>query len=216
MTTIDHVFPTTIYRARLFPRGTAARNEALAALATSLGQDDEAGLSWSEAHDYGGYTSYASLNDLPWRFPEFQALKDALDVHVAAFADAVHFDLGGEVLALDSLWVNLLVPGGHHAAHLHPHSVVSGTYYVSLPKGTNAIRFEDPRHAMMMAAPQRRASAPSAHRPFLTVKPKAGDVLLWESWLRHDVPTNESDELRISVSFNYGLGRGPTAEGRDA
>ncbi len=72
-----------------------------------------------------------------------------------------------------------------------------------MPEGASAIRFEDPRHAMMMAAPMRRKDARYELRPFIYVAPEVGDVLLWESWLRHEVPMNMAEEDRISVSFNY-------------
>ena len=74
-----------------------------------------------------------------------------------------------------------------------------------MPDGASAIRFEDPRHAMMMAAPVRRKEAREEMRNFIYVAPEVGDVLLWESWLRHEVPMNMAEEDRISVSFNYGL-----------
>jgi len=105
-----------------------------------------------------------------------------LDKHVKAFAKDLAFDLGERKLKLDSLWINILPEGGIHTSHIHPHSVISGTTYVSMPAGAPAIKFEDPRSAMMMAA---------------------GDVLLWESWLRHEVPMNMIEDDRVSVSFNY-------------
>jgi uncharacterized protein (TIGR02466 family) len=75
-----------------------------------------------------------------------------------------------------------------------------------MPEGASAIKFEDPRLAMMMAAPTRKANARNELRNFIYVAPEVGDVLLWESWLRHEVPINLADEERISVSFNYGWG----------
>ena len=84
-------------------------------------------------------------------------------------------------------------------------AVVSGTFYVAVPPGAGAIRFEDPRLAMMMAAPPRKKTAPAARRSFVTVQPKAGQMLLWESWLRHGVDSHGARGQRISVSFNYRL-----------
>jgi uncharacterized protein (TIGR02466 family) len=75
-----------------------------------------------------------------------------------------------------------------------------------MPEGTSAIKFEDPRLAMMMAAPTRRKTAREELRSFFYAKPKVGDVLLWESWLRHEVPMNMAEDDRISVSFNYSWG----------
>ena len=156
-----------------------------------------------EEHDFPGYTSYASLTDLPWRSPIFAAVEKALDAHVAAFAEELEFDLGDGKLVLEDLWINILPEGGMHTSHLHPHSVISGTTYVAMPEGTSALKLEDPRSARLMAAPPRKKSAREDQRTFVYVKPVVGDVLLWESWLRHEVPMNMAEEERISVSFNY-------------
>lgn len=208
MSTIERVFATRIYRGRISGKGARRLNQDLTRVIETLAVDDGAGRDWSDQHDYAGYTSYASLNDLPWRFPEFASLQGELDQHVKEFVGELEFDLGGRGLACDSLWVNVLEPGGHHAPHIHPHSVISGTYYVSVPKGAAAIRFEDPRHAMMMAAPPRKPKAHADNKPYLAIAPKVGDVLLWESWLRHDVPMNRADTERVSISFNYAWGDG--------
>jgi uncharacterized protein (TIGR02466 family) len=194
------LFPTLLYQA---PIGDAALVAELEASVRALADDDAAGRRWARAHGYRGYTSYASLNDLPQRDPAFADLKRLLDRHVARFAEACAFDLGGRRLKLDSLWVNLLRPGGHHGAHLHPHSVVSGTAYIALPPGAGGLKLEDPRLPMMMAAPLRRAGAGDERATFVTVEPVVGDVLLWESWLRHEVVPNGAKGDRISVSFNY-------------
>ena len=178
-----------------------------------LAAQDRAGRAWCRAHGYGGYTSYASLDDLPTRAPAFAALKRRLDRHAGAFAEACSFDLAGARLKLDSLWANVLKPGAAHSGHLHPHSVLSGTVYVSVPqprrgspRTAGAIRFEDPRLPLMMAAPPRRADAPREAQTFVTVDPEPGLLLLWESWLRHEVLPHTGAGPRISLSFNYAWG----------
>lgn len=202
--TVLSLFATAVYRAPL--GGQAGLMEELGAAALSLAEDDGAGRAWCAANAYAGYTSYASLNDLPWRMPPFKALAKRLDAHVAAFADQVGFDLGGRPLALDSLWVNVLPKGAGHSGHIHPHSVVSGTLYVALPKGASPLKLEDPRLPLLMAAPPRRKEAPLGAQPFVYLYPEAGEVVLWESWLRHEVPPHAARAPRISVSFNYRWG----------
>jgi len=206
MAKIEDIFATRIYAATL--KGAAAKrlNDELARAARQIAADDMAGQHWSEENRYPGYTSYASLNDLTWRMPEFADLERHLDEHVKSFVKELEFDLGGKALSLDSLWINVLDPGGAHPAHIHPHSVISGTYYVDVPDGAGAIRFEDPRLGLMMASPPRKKRAGRANRSFATYAPRPGMVLLWESWLRHDVPLNLSESERISISFNYGWG----------
>lgn len=202
MATIDSFFPTRIYRAEYAQPGDALVEE-LDQACRSIAEDDVAGQRWSRKHGFPGYTSYASLNDLPWRSPAFAALVRRLDKHVAAFVRELEFDLQGRKLKLDSLWLNILPPGGVHTSHIHPHSVVSGTCYVAVPPAASAIKFEDPRLGSMMAAPPRKAKARPENRQFVYIAPQPGTVLLWESWLRHEVPVNEAGEERISVSFNY-------------
>jgi uncharacterized protein (TIGR02466 family) len=147
----------------------------------SIANDDEARQAWCEAQGYPGYTSYASLDDLPWRFPVFKALVKVLDRHVAAFVKDLAFDLGDKKLGLDSLWIDILPPGGIHTSHIHPHSVISGTTYVTMPTGASALKLEDPRSARMMAAPVRLPDARREMRGFIYVEPVVGEVLLWES-----------------------------------
>jgi len=197
------LFATRLYRAQLSEFGTPIDPAELEASCLSIAEDDEAGQDWCDRNDFPGYTSYASLTDLPWRFSIFADVVKALDAHVACFAKDLEFDLGDKTLTLDSLWINVLPEGGIHTAHIHPHSVISGTTYVAMPAQTSAIKFEDPRLAMMMAAPPRTAEARDEMKSFVYVAPAAGEVLLWESWLRHEVPMNMIEEDRVSVSFNY-------------
>lgn len=204
MATIDTLFVTRLYRGEI-DRENGLLDE-IEQACRSLAVDDVAGIRWCARHGYPGYTSYASLNDLPWRFPVFKALARQLDRHVAAFARDLALDLGGRKLTLDSLWVNVLPQGGAHASHIHPHSVISGTLYVAMPKGAAALKLEDPRHAAMMAHPPRKASAPRELQSFVSVATSPGELLLWESFVRHEVPVNRSAEERISVSFNYRWG----------
>src|SRR5438046_1900447 len=156
------------------------------------------GLRSIREHRYAGYTSYASLNDLPKRDPAFADLARLLTRHAVKFADACAFDLPRKP-RLDSLWVNLLKCGGQHSGHIHPHSIISGTFYVEAPPDSGAIRFEDPRLPLMMAAPPRRKDAPEELQPFVTIPPRPGLLLMWESWLRHEVLPGTGRGERLSV-----------------
>ena len=196
------LYSTPLYHASLADSGNFDMGE-LEKSCWSIAQDDEAGQKWCDENNYPGYTSYASLSDLTWRSPFFEELKNLLDLHVKTFVEELDFDLEGRNLKLEDLWINILPEGGNHSAHIHPNSVISGTTYISMPSGSSAIKFEAPRHSMMMAAPSRIKDAKEYLKPFIYVNPSVGDVLLWESWLRHEVPANNSSEERISISFNY-------------
>ena len=166
---------------------------------------DHAGHDWCDREGYPGYTSYASLDDLPQRAPAFADLVAELDKFANAFAKERFWDLGTAKLQCDSLWVNILGEGGHHSGHIHPNSVISGTCYIAMPEGSGRIKFEDPRLPMMMAAPPLADDAPEALARFIYRTPSPGDVLMWDSWLRHEVLTSQTEEPRISISFNYGV-----------
>ncbi|MEH6645753.1 TIGR02466 family protein [Sulfitobacter sp.] len=200
MTNIKSLFVTRLYHAAL--GGSVDANE-LEVSCYSIAEDDEAGQEWCEENGFPGYTSYASLTDLGWRFPIFADVIKAIEAHVAAFAKDLELDLDGRELKLEDIWINILPEGGIHTGHIHPHSVISGTTYVAMPEGASAIKFEDPRLPMMMAAPGRQKDAREELRTFHYVAPALGDLLLWESFIRHEVPMNMSEEDRISVSFNY-------------
>jgi uncharacterized protein (TIGR02466 family) len=191
------LFATRLYKARIAPL------PGLGKTCLGVAAEDKAGRRWSRNHGYGGYTSYASLNDLPRRASLFAELEQKIARHVSAFARELQFDLGGRKLVLDSFWINVMNRGAVHTPHIHPHSAISGTYYVSVPPGSGAIRFEDPRLPMMMAAPPRKKNARAEDRLFVDVQPRTGQLLLWESWLRHGVEANGAREPRISASFNY-------------
>jgi uncharacterized protein (TIGR02466 family) len=197
---VQHLFPTALWQSKL---DDAALLDDLAASAHQLEVDDAAGRRWSRAHSYQGYTSYGSLNDLPVRDPTFASLARWLQRQATAFAVAAHLDLAGRKPKLDSLWVNILKPGGGHSGHIHPHSIISGTVYIKVPPGSGSIRFEDPRLPMLMRAPLRTVHAPAEHRNFVHIEPAAGDLLLWESWLRHEVMPSAAKQDRVSISFNF-------------
>jgi uncharacterized protein (TIGR02466 family) len=184
------LFATLLYESEV---GDPALLHELAHSIRSLAADDDAGRNWSREHRYPGYTSYASLNDLPKRDPAFAAVAKLLAKQAAAFARELAWDIRPR---LDSLWVNLLKSGGQHSGHIHPHSILSGTLYVEVPAGCGAIRFEDPRLPLMMAAPARPHT-------FVTVEPRPGLLLLWESWLRHEVLPGTGRGERLSISFNF-------------
>ncbi|WP_091740983.1 TIGR02466 family protein [Phenylobacterium immobile] len=199
------LFVTRLYEAELAgERGFAQFNADLVDACQMLADEDAAGRAWCRSNGYGGYTSYASLSDLPQRASAFAALKTRLDRHARAYAEALSLNLGGGRLRLDDLWINVLKPGAAHTGHIHPHSVLSGTYYVDVPAGASALKLEDPRLPLMMAAPPRLSEAPEEDRTFVYLRPQAGTLYLWESFLRHEVPANGARRPRVSISFNYG------------
>ncbi len=200
---IELLFPTQIYRATLRARGVAALNARLLRECRQLRADDAAGRRWSASHYPGGYTSYGSAHRMQRLSPTFAALQRELDRHVARFVRTLQFALGTRRLAMTDCWVNIMGRGALHGPHLHPLSTISGVYYVAVPAGAPGLKFEDPRLERFMAAPPRARGARRMNRPWVTIPARAGELLLFESWLRHEVPSNRDARERVSVSFNY-------------
>src|ERR1700750_278558 len=111
---IETFLVSSLYRAQISGRGL---NTALAQTCLSIAAEDRAGQRWAKAHGYKGYTSYASLDDLPYRASVFGELVKHIDSHVKTFAKSLDYELNGRALALDSLWINVMDQGGIHTAH---------------------------------------------------------------------------------------------------
>lgn len=197
MARIQSLFATHVYSAPLGRRALALNRELLQAT-EKLQAVDAAGRRWSQSNYPGGFTTYGSLDKLHVMSSVFGDLQRQLDRHVRGYAKTLQWDLRGQKLVMTDCWVNVMPQGCAHSFHLHPQSLISGTYYVRVPRGAPGLKFEDPRLSKFMAAPQR----PGMHR---THPAKAGEVVLFESWLRHEVPANLVAAERVSVSFNYHL-----------
>jgi uncharacterized protein (TIGR02466 family) len=196
-------FPTFIYSEPLQKTGLARLNTEMADECRRLRDFDAAGRRWSAKNYPGGYTSYASMNELHRFSSTFADLEKKLLRHVKAFARSLDMDLRGRSIRLTDLWVNIMPPRAAHSLHLHPLSFISGTYYVVTPRGCPGLKFEDPRLAGFMAAPPKLPNARRENQIHVTYPAEAGNVILFESWLRHEVTANRVDEERISVSFNF-------------
>ena len=197
------LFPTLLYTAPLTAASQLGLARRLLRECLQLRADDAAGRRWSRDRYRGGYTSYGSASRMHERSPTFAALARGLDRHVRAFARALELDLTGRPLSMTDCWVNVMPPGIAHTSHLHPLSTVSGTYYVRTPRGCAGLKLEDPRLERMMAAPPRRTRAAGQAAHWVVVPARAGQLVLFESWLRHEVPAGTGAGERVSISFNY-------------
>jgi uncharacterized protein (TIGR02466 family) len=198
--TVQRLFPTLVYRGRLQHAGWQAFNKRLLQECLQLRADDVGGQRWSEKNYPGGYTSYNSVSRMHEVSPTFAELQRRLSRHVRSFAADLEFDLEQRELTMTDCWVNIMPRQVVHSLHLHPLATISGTYYAKTPRGCPGLKFEDPRLDRFMAAPPRTG----AGRPWVVIAAEAGTLVLFESWLRHEVPPNQRAAERVSISFNYG------------
>lgn len=201
--TIQSYFATQIYYTDLVKKQAKNFNAGLADECYRIQRIDTKGHQWCKKNYPGGYTSYGSISNLHERSTSFIELEKKIRNHVITFADSLDMDLSGKKIYMTDCWVNIMPHRVIHPLHLHPLSFISGTYYVQTPPGCSTIKFEDPRMSKFMAAPPRKSKASKKNLPFVEYKAQAGKVVLFESWLRHEVAANPTKEDRISVSFNY-------------
>jgi len=199
---VRKLFPTLVYRGSLRQGNWRTFNSRLLHECRQLRLDDVAGRRWSDRNYPGGYTSYNSACRMHQISPTFGELERRLARHLKVFVRALDFDLSGRTLSMTDCWVNIMRRRVVHGLHLHPLSTISGTYYVQTPGGSPALKLEDPRLDRFMATPPRRASRPSG-RAWVEIPAETGTLVLFESWLRHEVPPNPVAAERISISFNY-------------
>lgn len=196
---MHELFVTQVYQAKLKTDLKDLKKEIF-----QIQKADLNGRKWSERNYAGGYTSYGSWDQLHRLSSGFEALETKINPHVIRYAKALSYEVKKKSLRLNSIWVNIMPKGMLHTAHIHPQSVISGTFYVDVPPGASALKFEDPRLGLFMNSPSVSLNAKKTNRRFFSIEPKAGELVLFESWLRHEVPMNQSQKPRLSVSFNYG------------
>lgn len=198
------LWPTTLLKREL--PAAAAANQALRQLLLELEKGHSADGSATGAKDLT--TDYLQQDLLAIEHPALQWLAACINKTVADYlrGTGVDVDASWQLQA----WANINRLGDYHNLHNHPHSYLSGTYYVQLPEdskqqagsradlNSGAISFYDPRGQANMTAIRGDAQIDPEYR----VLPNPGDILLWPSFLHHFVHPNLSAELRISISFN--------------
>ena len=105
---------------------------------------------------------------------------------------------------LGNMWANINYPGGYNRPHLHPNSLFSGVYWIKTPMKAGNLMLYDPRPGVQMVMPNRKDDQlpPELWRE-VHYEPTAGRIIMFPAWLWHEVRPNESNDTRISVSFNF-------------
>ena len=141
-----------------------------------------------------------STTDMHLR-PEYKRLVDGLyeaqhKIYMEEHLDSEPF--------LGNMWANVNPPGGMNRAHMHPNSLWSGVYYIKAPKNSGHLKIDDPRSVAALSRPKmKEGKTPSRLWRETHYEPKAGRLIMFPSWVMHCVDPNESNDIRISVSFNF-------------
>ena len=144
-----------------------------------------------------GWHSPTNMNELP----EYQKLIRMLYACQKTIYDQEHLD---SEPVLGNMWANINPPSGMNRAHQHPNSLWSGVYYIKAPKNCGQLKIDDPRSVACMSRPrQKEGVVPARLFRETHYEPIAGRCIMFPSWLMHCVDPNKSDDIRISVSFNF-------------
>ncbi len=105
---------------------------------------------------------------------------------------------------LGNMWANINYPGGFNRPHLHPNALFSGVYWIKAPENSGKLMLYEPRPGVHTTMPNRKKGKlpPQLWRE-IHYTPKAGMMVMFPAWLWHEVRPNESNDIRISVSFNF-------------
>ena len=133
--------------------------------------------------------------------PQFKKLVDMLYACQKTIYNQEHLD---SEPVLGNMWANINPPGGMNRAHQHPNSLWSGVYYIKAPKNCGHLKIDDPRASAAMLRPrQKDGEKPARLFRETHYEPIAGRCIMFPSWLMHCVDPNNSNDIRISVSFNF-------------
>ena len=144
-----------------------------------------------------GWHSKTNMNELP----QFKKLVDMLYACQKTIYNQEHLD---SEPVLGNMWANINPPGGMNRAHQHPNSLWSGVYYIKAPKNSGNLKIDDPRSVACMSRPrQKDGEKPARLWRETHYEPVAGRCIMFPSWLMHCVDPNNSNDIRISVSFNF-------------
>ena len=144
-----------------------------------------------------GWHSTTNMHELP----QFKKLVDMLYECQRTVYQQEHYE---SEPFLGNMWANINPPGGMNRAHQHPNSLWSGVYYIKAPKNCGHLKIDDPRAAAAMVRPrQKDGEKPPRLFRETQYEPKEGRLIMFPSWLMHCVDPNESNDIRISVSFNF-------------
>jgi uncharacterized protein (TIGR02466 family) len=146
------------------------------------------------------YKGWHSTTDMGNK-PEYQLLVTELLRMQKEIYDNEHIDRQAK---LGNMWANINPPGGMNQPHIHPNALFSGVYYVKSQPQSGRLKIYDPRPGVQLNMPSRKPGNPGKDLwREAYIDPIPGRIVMFPSWLWHAVEENKSNDIRISVSFNF-------------
>ena len=133
--------------------------------------------------------------------PEYKLLVDELFKMVHQVFNEEFLD---KQPVLGNMWANINYKGGYNKPHVHPNALFSGVYYVKTPPNCGRLICQDPRPGIQTCMPTRKKiEIPKYLWRDVHLQPQENRAIIFPAWLWHQVEPNESNDIRISTSFNF-------------
>ena len=172
-------------------------NEELLLYISSLKKIDPLGK--KKSNIYGWHSNDFNLNDVATK-----NLITSLQPHINLSLKDMNWDLNKQEVKITNLWAIINHKGSFNQKHHHGNSDISAAYYVAASENCGDIVFYDPRPAPTYRHPI--SSSPNILNASInSIKPEAGLLVLFPSYVEHSVNPNQSDDERVVISFNITL-----------
>jgi uncharacterized protein (TIGR02466 family) len=146
------------------------------------------------------YKGWHSTTDMGEK-PEYQLLLTELIRMQQEVYEKEHLDRQPK---LGNMWANINPPGGMNQPHIHPNALFSGVYYVQSNPKAGRLKIYDPRPGAQINMPTRKSGDPGRDLwRDANIEPIPGRIIMFPAWLWHSVEPNQSNSIRISISFNF-------------
>ena len=188
----EYHFPTPVYIQEIPNAGEL--NHYLEKNILQWQKDDPKGVSKTNVN---GWHSTTDMN----RKEEYNVLtKELFNMQFEIFKKEYLIDKP----VLGNMWANINYKGGFNRPHLHPNALFSGVYWIKAPEKSGNLMIYEPRPGVHTIMPNRKkGKLPSELWREIHYTPQAGTIVMFPAWLWHEVRPNESNDIRISVSFNF-------------
>jgi uncharacterized protein (TIGR02466 family) len=184
-------FPTVIYKTNI--KFDDVSSNALNDAVTELNENTDQGTNpWiSTTKNTMGIVE-------PHKQEIFSIINNEIDVHLSRFCKELRVHESVKFKATQS-WINFYSKDDYQESHYHPNFVFSAVFYYKVTENTKII-FENP--AMDMT-PLEVDCQTDLNRQYLTINPKDGDLIIFRSYLRHQVPRHGSNDTKITFAYNF-------------
>jgi len=133
--------------------------------------------------------------------PEYKSLVDELFIFIKEIWKEEWLD---RAPVLGNMWANINYKDGYNKPHVHPNTLFSGVYYIKTSPNCGQLICTDPRPGIQTVMPTRiKGTPPKDLWREVHLDPIEGRIIIFPAWLWHSVEPNESNDIRISVSFNF-------------